>query len=57
MGGLKEWTTDQEANEEGKVIGMDAQASTKGAIEETSDILKDKELETGIKMGRILISQ
>jgi len=47
----KEWTTDQEANEEGKVIGMDAQESTKGAIEETSDILDNKELEKGISMG------
>ena len=46
-----EWTTDQEANEKGKVLGTDAQKSTESPIKETSNILKDKELEKGIKMG------
>ena len=48
---LTEWTTDQGANEKGKVLATDAQESTKNVIEETSDILKEKELEKGIKMG------
>lgn len=48
---LTEWTTDQKANEKGKVLATDAQKSTETPIQETSDILKEKELEKGIKMG------
>ena len=40
---LTEWTTDQEANEKGKVLATDAQKSTETPIKETSDILKDKD--------------
>ena len=40
---LTEWTTDQEANEKGKVLGTDAQQSTETPIKETSNILKDKD--------------
>ena len=39
---LTEWTTDQKANEKGKVLATDAQKSTETPIQETSDILKDK---------------
>ena len=40
---LTEWTTDQKANEKGKVLATDAQKSTETPIKETSDILKDKD--------------
>ena len=39
---LTEGTTDQEANEKGKVLATDPQKSTESVIKETSDILKDK---------------